>query len=80
MCDLGDLNGASHPNHPDLALPAVFIYDDNPGGAGLADRCYTEVERLFRQAEENIASCPCLDGCPSCIHSPKCGSNNQPAR
>lgn len=78
MCDLGDLNGASHPNHPDLALPAVFIYDDNPGGAGLADRCYAEAERLFQQALENIAACPCLDGCPSCIHSPRCGSNNQP--
>jgi DEAD/DEAH box helicase domain-containing protein len=78
MCDLGDLNGASHPNHPDLALPAVFIYDDNPGGAGLADRCYAEAVQLFQQTLDNIARCPCLEGCPSCIQSPKCGSNNQP--
>ena len=78
MCDLSDLNGASHPNHPDLALPAVFVYDDNPGGAGFAGRCYAEVELLFRRALENISACPCLEGCPSCIHSPKCGSNNQP--
>jgi DEAD/DEAH box helicase domain-containing protein len=78
MCDLGDLNGASHPSHPDLALPAVFVYDDNPGGAGLADRCYAEVELLFHRTLENITACPCLEGCPSCIHSPKCGSNNQP--
>jgi DEAD/DEAH box helicase domain-containing protein len=78
MCDLGDLNGASHPNHPDLALPTVFIYDDNPGGAGFAGRCYAEVELLFRRALGSISACPCLEGCPSCIHSSKCGSNNQP--
>jgi DEAD/DEAH box helicase domain-containing protein len=78
MCDLGDLNGASHLNHPDLALPAVFIYDDNPGGAGFAGHCYAEVELLFRRALESISACPCLEGCPSCIQSPKCGSNNQP--
>jgi DEAD/DEAH box helicase domain-containing protein len=78
MCDLGDLNGASHPNHPDLALAAVFVYDDNPGGAGFADRCYADVELLFHRALENIAACSCLEGCPSCIQSPRCGSNNQP--
>jgi DEAD/DEAH box helicase domain-containing protein len=78
MCDLGDLNGASHPNHPDLALPAIFVYDDIPGGAGLADRCYAAAESLFRQTLETISACPCHEGCPSCIHSPRCGSNNHP--
>jgi DEAD/DEAH box helicase domain-containing protein len=78
MCDRGDLNGASHPNHPDLALPAVFVYDDNPGGAGLADRCYSSLDQLFQHTLDSIAACPCLEGCPSCIHSPRCGSNNQP--
>jgi DEAD/DEAH box helicase domain-containing protein len=78
MCDLGDLNGASHPNHPDIALPAVFVYDDIPGGAGLADRCYAAAESLFRQTLDTIRACPCHDGCPSCIHSPRCGSNNHP--
>jgi DEAD/DEAH box helicase domain-containing protein len=57
---------------------AVFIYDGYPGGIGLAAKGYGLISELLRKTRELIASCPCSDGCPACIHSPKCGAGNKP--
>jgi DEAD/DEAH box helicase domain-containing protein len=78
MCDRNDLGGTSHPSHPDLGLPAILIYDAHPGGVGIASACYESLERLLRETLDNVSACPCEDGCPSCIQSPKCGNNNEP--
>ena len=29
-------------------------------------------------AQRLIGECPCTDGCPSCVQSPKCGNLNEP--
>ncbi len=79
LCDRNDIGGVSHPSHPDVEfLPAVFIYDGYPGGVGLARAAFEEFEQLATAALVSIESCPCEDGCPSCVQSPKCGNNNQP--
>jgi DEAD/DEAH box helicase domain-containing protein len=78
LCDRNDVGGICYPNHPQLEKPAIFIYDGYPGGVGLADYGYGVIEELLRKTLELIRDCPCLDGCPSCVHSPKCGSGNKP--
>ncbi len=78
LCDRNDVGGICYPNHPQLEKPAIFIYDGYPGGVGLADYGYGVIEKLLRKTLGLIRDCPCLDGCPSCVHSPKCGSGNKP--
>ena len=56
----------------------MFIHDGHPGGVGVAEHGYEVIEDLWRATYEVISQCPCEAGCPSCIHSPKCGNNNQP--
>jgi DEAD/DEAH box helicase domain-containing protein len=31
-----------------------------------------------RTTADVIEACPCRDGCPSCVQSPKCGNGNDP--
>jgi DEAD/DEAH box helicase domain-containing protein len=78
MCDRWDIGGVSTPNHPDTGQATIFIYDGHPGGVGIAEGTYPRLAELLTATAEMIASCPCPDGCPSCVQSPKCGSNNQP--
>ncbi len=78
MADRNDFGGISTPLHAELGLPAVFIYDALPGGAGLCQAAYAEALALFENCQKAMLQCPCDDGCPSCVHSPKCGSGNRP--
>ncbi len=78
MTDRNDLGGISMPLQPQLKCAAVFIYDAIPGGAGLCRQAFTRIENLLETTLRAIAACPCETGCPSCIHSPKCGSGNRP--
>lgn len=79
LCDRQDIGGVSHPNHPDTeGAPVIFIYDGHAGGVGLARTAYERIEELLSSTLTTIRDCPCDEGCPSCIQSPKCGNNNEP--
>ncbi|MBW2470555.1 MAG: DUF1998 domain-containing protein, partial [Deltaproteobacteria bacterium] len=56
----------------------IFIYDGYPGGVGLARKKKKKIELLLQLTQKAIGDCPCELGCPSCVHSPKCGSGNRP--
>jgi DEAD/DEAH box helicase domain-containing protein len=78
MCDRWDIGGLSTNAHPQTGVPTIFIYDGHPGGVGLTKRGYDQFERLSADARRLIGECPCRDGCPSCVQSPKCGNLNEP--
>lgn len=78
LCDRNDLGGISFTKHPQLEHGAVFFYDGYPGGVGIAECMYTSMEDLLDRTAALIENCPCEEGCPSCIQSPKCGSGNRP--
>ena len=78
MCDRWDIGGLSTPYHPDTDTAMVFIYDAFPGGVGIAEKGFDLLGDLWRTTHDAVRDCPCEDGCPSCIQSPKCGNNNEP--
>jgi len=78
LCDRNDIGGVSTPFHPDTGKAQIFIYDAYPGGIGIAEKGFEMITRLWQATLKVIEECPCSDGCPSCIQSPKCGNNNQP--
>ncbi len=78
MCDRNDIGGVSTLFHPDTGKAQIFIYDGYPGGVGIAEKGYELVRQLWKTTLDTIAECPCQEGCPGCIQSPKCGDNNEP--
>jgi DEAD/DEAH box helicase domain-containing protein len=78
LCDRNDIGGASTPLHPDTGQAQIFIYDAHPGGIGIAEKGFELIDELWQATLKAVGECPCADGCPSCVQSPKCGNNNQP--
>lgn len=78
MTDRNDLGGISIPFHEQVGAAAVFIYDGIPGGVGLARQAFQHAPELIDSTLSVIEGCDCELGCPSCVHSPKCGSGNRP--
>jgi len=78
LCDRNDIGGVSTPFHPDTGKAQIFIYDAYPGGIGIAEKGFEIISELWQATLKVVEECPCQDGCPSCVQSPKCGNNNQP--
>jgi DEAD/DEAH box helicase domain-containing protein len=78
LCDRNDIGGVSTPFHSDTGKAQIFLHDACPGGTGIAEKGFELIRELWLATLQTIAECPCEDGCPSCIQSPKCGNNNEP--
>jgi DEAD/DEAH box helicase domain-containing protein len=78
MCDRWDIGGLSTNSHSQTGVATIFIYDGHPGGVGITRQGFLRFEQLVGDARRLIAECPCAEGCPSCVQSPKCGNLNEP--
>ncbi|MFP4655816.1 MAG: DEAD/DEAH box helicase [Methanohalobium sp.] len=79
LADRNDVGGLSKSNHSDVSgKSGIFIYDGHSGGVGYAENGYYKLREMLDVTLNAVENCPCNDGCPSCIQSPKCGNNNSP--
>jgi DEAD/DEAH box helicase domain-containing protein len=77
MCDRWDIGGLSTNIHFQTDAPTVFIYDGHAGGVGITERGFNAFEGWVLDTARMLEGCPCADGCPSCVQSPKCGNLNE---
>jgi DEAD/DEAH box helicase domain-containing protein len=77
MCDRWDIGGLSTNIHFQTSRPTVFIYDGHSGGVGITERGFAAFEGWVEDTARMLEGCPCTDGCPSCVQSPKCGNLNE---
>ncbi|MBQ7456074.1 MAG: DEAD/DEAH box helicase [Desulfovibrio sp.] len=78
LADRNDFGGISIPLHPQVGESCVFVYDGVPYGCGLTREAFKVAREMLVDTLQTIRHCSCSDGCPSCVHSPKCGSGNRP--
>jgi DEAD/DEAH box helicase domain-containing protein len=48
-------------------MPRIFMYDAYPGGIGFSEPLFAMHNELLLRTHQLIASCPCDNGCPSCV-------------
>jgi DEAD/DEAH box helicase domain-containing protein len=77
MCDRWDIGGLSTNVHFQTGRPTVFVYDGHAGGVGITERGFDSFEGWVADTARMLEGCPCTDGCPSCVQSPKCGNLNE---
>lgn len=49
------------------ASPCLLLYDNLPGGAGLASQAYALGAELFERVITAVSGCKCARGCPTCL-------------
>jgi DEAD/DEAH box helicase domain-containing protein len=71
-CDPYDLESSTAS-----AGTAIYIYDSFGGDLRLGEPIYDHFGRLVELAYQMVATCPCPDGCPSCIMLSRRPDGNQ---
>lgn len=75
MCDPSDLHVVPQVKAVHNEQPTIFLYDRYPGGIGLSDKVYEQMNDVLSQTNQLIVNCSCESGCPSCIGMEAQGEN-----
>jgi DEAD/DEAH box helicase domain-containing protein len=67
LCNPSDLGVSERLKEPYFNRPALFVYDNYPGGTGLAEGFMEKSGQILAAAGELIRNCSCEEGCPSCV-------------
>ncbi|GIN85706.1 putative ATP-dependent helicase YprA [Heyndrickxia sporothermodurans] len=67
MCDQHDIHVVPQIKAVHNEMPTIFIYDRYPGGIGLSEKIYENLQDVIRKTYVMIKQCRCDSGCPSCI-------------
>lgn len=55
LADFRDIQGASFPSHPDVGnRPALFLYDEVPGGVGFCTAAFEAMKELLTAAKDAV--------------------------
>ena len=66
MCAPQDVAVLYQVKSPMTDKPTVILYDNCPGGVGLAHKAYGMQKLLLEKALQIVTDCACTQGCPSC--------------
>jgi DEAD/DEAH box helicase domain-containing protein len=67
LCDPRDLGVSERLKDIVFECPALYVYDNYPGGTGLSEGFLKNAPAILQGALELVAECSCSQGCPSCI-------------
>ncbi|WP_342463279.1 DEAD/DEAH box helicase [Ureibacillus sp. FSL K6-8385] len=67
QCDRKDVTVVPQVKAVHNGRPTLFIYDSYPGGIGLSEKVYDLLVPILELTIQHVQSCPCEQGCPSCI-------------
>ncbi|REK76080.1 DEAD/DEAH box helicase [Paenibacillus paeoniae] len=75
ICDTNDFTGFSASGMTAFASRLVIgFYGENGSGLGTIEAIYENISKVIHKALELIQSCPCAEGCPSCVQLPGKGN------
>lgn len=66
MCAPQDVAVQYQVKSPITDRPTVILYDNYPGGIGLAHKAFAMRQMLLEKALQIAMDCTCTQGCPSC--------------